>query len=135
MKEVLYNIYYKNKKASIFWLIFVFPFLLFSQVEQEQDSIKTGSDLGKLNPPNPNSIINAYTYNPLTDRYIYTSTVDGFNINYPLVLTPAQYQELVLREEMRKYYKEKSAAVDGKKEDAKRDLLPRYYVNSKLFEI
>ena len=134
MKEVLYNIYYKNKKASIFWLIFVFPFLLFSQVEQEQDSIKTGSDLGKLNPPNPNSIINAYTYNPLTDRYIYTSTVDGFNINYPLVLTPAQYQELVLREEMRKYYKEKSAAVDGKKEDAKRDLLPRYYVNSKLFE-
>ena len=38
---------------------------------------------------------------------------------------------------MRKYYQEKSAAIDGKKsgsEAAKKDLLPRYYVNSKFFE-
>ena len=54
-----------------------------------------------------------------------------------MILTPKQYQELVLREQMRKYYQEKSAAMDGKKagsEEAKKDLLPRYYVNSKFFE-
>jgi cell surface protein SprA len=54
-----------------------------------------------------------------------------------LILTPDQYQELILREEMRKYYQEKSAAMDGQKagsEEAKKNLLPRYYVNSKFFE-
>ncbi|WP_370519341.1 cell surface protein SprA [Flavobacterium sp. 9AF] len=119
-------------------LFFGFLLLFFLQVNaQVNDSIQTGADLGKIKSPNPNSIVEAYTYDVVTDRYIYTRTFDGFNVNYPLVLTPQQYQELVLREEMRKYYREKSAAVDGKKEDSKdkkKDLLPRYYVNSKFFE-
>ncbi|WP_370277494.1 cell surface protein SprA [Flavobacterium sp. J27] len=119
-------------------LFFGILLLLFLHVNgQENDSIQSGVDLGKIKVPNPNSIIEAYEYDVTTDRYIYTHTFDGFNVNYPLVLTPQQYQELVLREEMRKYYREKSAAVDGKKEgseDKKKDLLPRYYVNSKFFE-
>ena len=119
-------------------LFFLLPVVAFAQVEEEdKDSIKNGVDLGKIDVPNPSSIIEAYTYDPVTDRYIYTNTFDGFNVNYPIVLTPEQYQELVLREEMRKYYQEKSAAIDGKKEgseEAKKDLLPRYYVNSKFFE-
>ena len=133
MKELLHNMLYLIRKVVVIF-IFTLPFLSYSQNSQEQDSVKTGSDLGKIKPPDPSSVLSAYTYNAATDRYIYTSSVDGFNINYPLVLTPAQYHELVLREEMRKYYKEKSLAIDSKKEDAKRDLLPRYYVNSKLFE-
>ncbi len=132
--------YTKNSLSSIisiFRILFFFaPVISFAQTE-EQDSIKTGVDIGKIEVPNPKSIVEAYTYDPITDRYIYTRTFDGFNINYPLVLTPEQYQELVLREQMREYYQEKSAAIDGKKEgsqDAKKDLLPRYYVNSKFFE-
>ncbi|MQP25323.1 cell surface protein SprA [Flavobacterium sp. LMO8] len=116
----------------------LFSFSLQAQVDEEvQDTVKTGVDLGKLSMPNPSSVLENYTYDPASDRYIYTSTVDGFNINYPMILTPKQYEELVLREQMRKYYQEKSAAIDGKKagsEDAKKDLLPRYYVNSKFFE-
>jgi cell surface protein SprA len=125
------------KAFKIFKILFIFlPAFAFAQVEEEQDTIKNGVDLGKLNMPNPTSIVEAYTYDPITDRYIYTNTFDGFNINYPVVLTPEQYQELVLREEMRKYYQEKSAAIDNKSEDeeAKKNLLPRYYVNSKFFE-
>ena len=116
-------------------MLFVAPFT-FSQ-EIEIDSTKTGYSQGTLGIPNPTSILEAYTYDPVADRYIYTNTFDGFNINYPIILTPSQYEELVLRESMRKYYQEKLSAVDGKKEGseaAKRDLLPRYYVNSKLFE-
>nr|WP_111566371.1 cell surface protein SprA [Flavobacterium aquaticum] len=115
-----------------------FSFSLQAQVdEEEKDTVKTGVDLGKLSMPNPVSILDRYVYDPASDRYIYTSSVDGFNIRYPMILTPKQYQELVLREQMRKYYQEKSAAMDGKKagsEEAKKDLLPRYYVNSKFFE-
>ncbi|WP_430400011.1 cell surface protein SprA [Flavobacterium sp.] len=134
---VIKNTFYKFIQV-IKVFVFIAPFLVFSQVnEEENDSIKTGVDIGKIEVPNPQSIVEAYTYDPGTDRYIYTNTFDGFNINYPLVLTPNQYQELVLREEMRKYYQEKSAAIDGKKagsEEAKKDLLPRYYVNSRFFE-
>jgi hypothetical protein len=34
----------------------------------------------------------SYTYDPVTDRYIYTNSVDGFSINYPIILTPKQYE-------------------------------------------
>ena len=137
MKNI--NIKAINKlQYSLALLCVLFSFSLQGQVDEEaQDTVKTGVDLGKLTMPNPVSILDKYTYDAASDRYIYTSSVDGFNINYPLILTPKQYQELVLREQMRKYYQEKSAAMDGKKagsEEAKKDLLPRYYVNSKFFE-
>jgi cell surface protein SprA len=76
-------------------------------VTQEKDTVKTGIDLGKIEIPNPKSILESYTYDPVTDRYIYTKSIDGFNINYPLILTPKQYQELMLREQMRNFYQEK----------------------------
>ncbi len=123
------------KCLTALFLLFIAPFS-FSQ-EIEIDSTKTGYSQGTIGIPNPTSILEAYTYDPISDRYIYTNTFDGFNINYPIILTPNQYEELVLRESMRDYYQEKLGALDGKKEgseEAKRDLLPRYYVNSKLFE-
>jgi cell surface protein SprA len=52
-------------------------------------------------------------------------------------LTPKEYESLVLKESMRDYFKKKTDAIDGKKEGsdaAKKDLLPKYYVNSSLFE-
>ncbi|MEO0045773.1 MAG: hypothetical protein RL705_964, partial [Bacteroidota bacterium] len=75
-----------------------------------QDS--TGYATGRMEIKNPNSIVNAYKYDPVTNRYIYSSTFEGFNINYPLILTPKEYQELVLRESMREYFKKKSDAID-----------------------
>ncbi|MCP2027060.1 cell surface protein SprA [Flavobacterium sp. HSC-32F16] len=86
---------------------------------------------------NPPSILSAYKYDPVTDRYIYTTSVDGFSINYPLVLTPKEYEDLLLKESRRDYFRKKMDAIDGKKtgaEAAKKDLLPRYYINSSLFE-
>ena len=118
--------------AAVF-LLLIAPFAFAQEVEI--DSTKMGYSQGSLGISNPSSILEAYTYDPVTDRYIYSNTFEGFNINYPIILTPAQYEELVLRESMREYYKQKLSAVDGKKEgseEAKRDLLPRYYVNSKL---
>ncbi|MBP8157085.1 MAG: cell surface protein SprA, partial [Flavobacterium sp.] len=108
----------------------------FSQVTPTP-SDSTGYNTGRVQIKNPKSIVNAYTYDPVTNRYIYTSTFEGFNINYPIILTPKEYEELVMREAMRDYFKKKSDAIDGKKEGseaAKKDLLPRYYVNSGFFE-
>ncbi|NUY81600.1 cell surface protein SprA [Flavobacterium sp. MAH-1] len=107
-----------------------------AQVDEEDDTPQDtiGYNQGNMQLPNPPSIVDAYTYDPVTNRYVYTSKVDDFNINYPIILTPEEYQELVQRERMRAYFKEKSDAIDGKNEEAKKDLLPRYYVNSGFFE-
>ncbi|RTY90058.1 cell surface protein SprA [Flavobacterium sp. GT3R68] len=125
-------------KISIFLLVLFSNFSLHAQVDEEaQDSIKTGYDTGEIQIKNPPSILQAYTYDPVTNRYIYTNSIDGFNINYPIILTPKEYDELVMRESMREYFRKKSDAIDGKKEGseaAKKDLLPRYYVNSGFFE-
>ena len=124
-------------KFSIIALFFLSIFSAKSQVVPEpQDTIK-GYNISKLEISDPKSIIEAYSYDPITDRYIYTKTFEGFNINYPIVLTPAEYQELMAREAIRDYFQKKSDAIDGKKEaskDAKKDLLPRYYINSGFFE-
>ncbi|MES2411320.1 MAG: cell surface protein SprA [Bacteroidota bacterium] len=122
-----------NFKKLILGLVLLLSSTVFSQVNPTQvDS--TGYSTGRVEIQDPNSIVNAYTYDIASDRYIYTKTVDGFNIDYPIILTPKEYEELVLRESMRQYYKDKSNAIAGKNEAAKKDLLPRYYVNSSFFE-
>jgi cell surface protein SprA len=124
--------------------IFTFLIVLFcvsislAQVkEQSQDTTKTGFSLGKVEIKDPQSVLSGYTYDPLTDRYIYSKSVAGFSINYPIILTPKEYESLLLKESMRDYFKQKTDAMDGKKEgseEAKKNLLPKYYVNSSLFE-
>ncbi|MFC4722514.1 cell surface protein SprA [Geojedonia litorea] len=107
------------------------------QTPVPQDTTKTGFSLGRINMPNPDSIISKYTYDPISDRYIYTETVGKFNINYPIILTPAEYQRLVILESQKSYYKQKIDAADGKKagsEDIQKNLLPEFYVNSGFFE-
>ena len=105
--------------------------------EPVQDSVKTGYHVGKIKMPNPNSIETKYTYDPVTDRYIYTEKIGGFNINYPVILTPDEYYALVARENLKGYYKEKIDAFDGKKdgaEEGRKNLLPEFYVKSDFFE-
>jgi len=126
------------QKISIFLVVLFCGFVSWAQVDEEaQDTIKTGYSLGKIQIKNPQSVLSGYTYDPVTDRYIYTNSVDGFSIDYPIVLTPKQYEDLVLKESMKDYFKKKIDAIDGKKEgseEEKKNLLPRYYVNSGLFE-
>lgn len=125
-------------KILLFLLVLLCGNVLRAQVDPAiQDTTKTGFSVGKLELQNPPSVLSAYKYDPVTDRYIYTSSVDGFSIDYPLVLTPKEYEDLMLKESRRNYFRQKMNAIDGKKagsEEAKKDLLPRYYINSSLFE-
>ena len=125
-------------KICVFLAVLLCGFASLAQGnEPAQDTTKTGYSLGKVQIKDPKSILSAYTYDPKTDKYIYTSSVSGFSIKYPLILTPKEYENLVLKESMKDYFKKKSDAIDGKKQGSeadKKDLLPRYYVNSGLFE-
>ncbi|MFL9843110.1 T9SS outer membrane translocon Sov/SprA [Flavobacterium rhizosphaerae] len=135
--------YSKDFFSTLYYTFSVVFFLLAvpaqAQIDEEeeeaaQDTIQ-GYNSGQIEIANPSSIIDAYTYDPITDRYIYTKNFEGFNINYPIILTPEQYQELVLRESMRQYYRDKLKALDpNATAEEQKDLLPRYYVNSSFFE-
>ncbi len=126
---------------KLFFLLFIFLWtsVTWSQETDEQptDSVQTGVALGKIVLENPKSIVSKYTYDPQLDRYIYTESVGNYDINYPIILTPAQYLELVRKESMKSYFKDKIDAFSGKKagsEEARRNLLPNFYVNNNFFE-
>ena len=125
-------------KISVFFLILFSGFNLQAQnTTTPQDSTKMGFSVGQIGISNPPSVVNLYTYDPKTDRYIFTSTIAGYSINYPKFLTPKEYEAMVLKESIRNYYKKKLDAIDGVKkgtEEAKKDLLPKYYVNNSFFE-
>lgn len=138
MKTEYSKDFYIKLKLAVSVLFLFFSFTAQAQEDEEdnekQDTL-TGYNTGRVELDNPKSIVEAYTYDPVTDRYIYTEDFEGFNITYPIILTPEEYNELVLRESMREYYQQKSKALDGKgTEEEQKDLLPRYYVNSKFFE-
>ncbi len=104
---------------------------------QPQDSAQNPFALGKIALKNPESILSRYAYDPILNQYIYTETIGGYPINYPLILTPRQYYDLALRESMKDYFKEKADALSGEKkkaEEKRKNLLPNLYVNSGLFE-
>src|SRR5690606_30026541 len=120
-----------------FLFLVLFCSLMAWSQEPVQDSIQTGFSLGNIQIPNPNSVESKYTYDPVTDRYIFTEKIGNYNINYPLILTPKGCQDLVLKENLRSYYKEKIDAFDGRKDgtqDGQRNLLPKFYVKSDFFK-
>ena len=120
---------------SIFLILFLSSIKILAQVDQPRDTI--GYNKGKIAIGNPPTVVDSYTYDPISDKYIYTSKVGTFNANYPLILTREEYEKLVLKESIRKYFRGKNDAIDGKKEGSiakKKDLLPRFYVNSGFFE-
>nr|WP_242015572.1 cell surface protein SprA [Robertkochia marina] len=126
-------------KKAVFTILCVFVGVLSYAQEtdpQPQDSVQTGVSLGKIKLKNPADIISKYTYDPALDRYIYTEKVGAFDTRYPLILTPDQYRELILKQEMRSYFHEKIDAVTGRSgdEEGQKNLLPSFYVNSDFFQ-
>ena len=132
------------KKNLCVYKICAFLILLFcgfvSQAQVNpvpQDTIITGYSTGKIDIKDPQSIVKAYAYDPATGMYVLSKTVGGFPTSYPSILSPKEYEERVRKESMRNYFRDKLDAIDGKKGEgdaAKKDLLPRYYIKSGLFE-
>ncbi|WP_374505490.1 cell surface protein SprA [Flavobacterium sp.] len=126
-----------NKICQLLLILFSTYVVQAQGTSVAQDTIPKGYSTGKIAIKNPKSILSGYTYDPVTDRYVYTNSVEGFTIDYPIILTPREYENLVLKESMRNYFRKKLDAVDGKKQGAdaaKKDLLPKYYIKSGLFE-
>ncbi len=106
-------------------------------VAQETPQDTTGYVLGNIDLPDPDSIVSMYEYDPVLDRYFYKESLGDINLGLPLVLTPEEFEDLVLSQEMRDYFKMKNDALSGRKEgseEIQKDLLPDFYVNNSFFE-
>ncbi|MBC2838781.1 cell surface protein SprA [Robiginitalea sp. SC105] len=133
--------FYTKFRLPFIFLLILLVFTAFpahgQDTETEADSVQTGVALGSIRMENPPSIVSKYTYDPKLDRYIYTESVGDYDISYPIILTPEAYFELVRKEGMKSYFKDKIDAFSGKKEgseEARKNLLPNFYVNSSFFE-
>ena len=116
-----------------FFLMGLLTFMLIVEVNAQENE----ADLGEINIPNPSSYIENYEYDAASDLYYFNVKVGTYDISYPIILTPEEYQKLILKEDLKNYYKSKIDAAEGKKdgsEDNQRNLIPEIYVNSQLFE-
>ena len=114
---------------SLLWILFG-SIAVFAQ-DQEQ------ADLGEIHLPLPSSVESQYTYDPESNRYIFSQEIGGYPISVPLVLTVQEFQALVLKEKMQTYFRDKVQALSGRApnlEDSQKNLLPELYVNNKFFE-
>lgn len=96
----------------------------------EFDNTQSGNLM--LNTPSEIEV----TYDPILKRYIIREKIGDYYISQPKYMTTDEYVQYRLKEDMLAHYKEKLKAIGGKtagSEEAQRDLLPTYYVNSDFF--
>lgn len=76
------------------------------------------------------------SYDKALNKFVVIERVGEYRIGTPIYMTPREYDKYRLRNDMKGYFKEKVLASSGKEgsEEARKNLLPKYYVNSKFFE-
>ena len=138
----------KRKKNNIFKIGIVLLFLSFvSQAQNINNNASVATDTISSLPYNftPTQYGNLFLngakseviYDPESGKYIFVEKIGDYYVKSPIYMTAKEYKEYRLKRDMLDYFKTKISAVDGKKkgsEEAKKDLLPKYYVNSKFFE-
>ena len=110
-----------NTKISLYILYILTLVLCFGtslwaqQSPVIRDSTSTTFSFNNINVPDISTIVNLYSYDPITNRYYYTSKIGEFDINFPIILTPKEFEELIQKENIKSYYKEKIEAYAGLK--------------------
>ena len=119
-------------KLKFYNFLLFFLLTVFNVMSQDMDYV-----MGEMDMPKTLNYLENYKYDSNRNLYYYLSETGKFNINYPIVLTPDEYQDLILKEDLKNYYKSKIDAAEGKKEGSENDqknLIPEIYVNSEIFE-
>ena len=101
------------------------------------DTIENTVYLGKFKLKTPSFFKSKYTYDPLLDKYIYTTKIGEIDVGVPLILTPQEYRERVKEESIKSYFSEKIDLLkedDTNESDKLKNLLPDLYINSNFFQ-
>ena len=123
-----------NKYLGLNFLLL--PLLMFCSFSM-WGQVESSYDLSKSRYTKYKGISSKYTYNPKTGMYLYTETIEGYPINAPMVLSPKEFEAMLLAEQMKGYFQGKIAALSGNAEnlsETQKNLLPEVYINSKFFQ-
>ena len=130
MIESIYGVNYRLLKDYILLIFFIFFSVGLSFAQNSYD-------LNNLGFNDTKNIEEKYIYNPELNKYIISSEVGDYPITYPLVLTVEEFEALVLKKQLRKYFNNKIIALSGKGnniDDLQKNLLPESYVNKSFFQ-
>ena len=87
-----------------FQLYFLFIFLLIGNFSYSQNEVNKDSiNKIKISIPESSIIDNIYDYDPMTDMYYLSKSIGGYPINYPLVLSPKEYEKWILKQDLKIY--------------------------------
>ena len=120
-----------------FFLFILYNHNLLGQRIINLDTIGNTVYLGKFKLKPPSFFISKYSYDPLIDKYIYTTKAGEIDVGIPLVLSPSEYRKLVRDNNIKNYFQEKLKLLeDEDSNDSKKlkNLLPDLYINSNFFE-
>ncbi|NNC69377.1 MAG: cell surface protein SprA, partial [Flavobacteriaceae bacterium] len=75
-------------------------------------------------------------YDPDREQYIFLEKIGDYYIEHPFYMTKEEYKKYRLQKDIAEYFKEKSTAFSSQKnrDEAQKNLLPKYYVRSEFFE-
>ncbi|SEE07434.1 cell surface protein SprA [Tenacibaculum sp. MAR_2010_89] len=93
------------------------------------------SQKGKLFLNNPSQF--QVRYDKAINKFVIVEKIGDYYIGTPVFMTPREYEKYRLKNDMKDYFKEKVDATNSRKKGnnkARKNLLPKYYVNSKFFE-
>ena len=119
-----------------------FAFVLFfnnviGQKTVNLDTIENTVYLGKFKLKTPSFFKSKYTYDPVLNKYIYSTKLGDIDVGMPLVLTPEEYRKRIKEENIKSYFSDKIDLLkDEDPEDISKlkNLLPDLYINSNFFQ-
>ena len=120
-----------------FFLVTLYNYNLLGQKIIHLDTIGNTVYLGKFKLKPPSFFISKYTYDPLIDKYIYTTKAGEIDVGIPLLLSPSEYRKLVRDNNIKNYFQDKLKLLEDEDSDEStklKNLLPDLYLNSNFFE-
>ena len=120
-----------------FFLVTLYNHNLLGQKIINLDTIGNTIYLGKFKLKPPSFFISKYTYDPLIDKYIYTTKAGEIDVGVPLLLSPRDYRNLIRDNNIKKYFQDKLKLLEDEDSDESKklkNLLPDLYINSNFFE-
>ena len=93
----------------------------FSDIQIYAQNLGSGaSDYSFVNP-DKQKLSEIYIYNPIKNIFILDLKKQPIRLDLPLVLSPKEYSQLVLRQEIGSYFKNKVRAIGSNKKELEED--------------
>ena len=125
--------YFFANYGFVFYIVII---SFFSEIQiYAQNFSSVASDYSIINPIKI-KLSEIYNYDPIKNIFILDFKKQPVRLDLPLVLSPKEYSQLVLKEGIESYFKNKVRAIGSNKkelEEIQKDLLPDLYVNSNFF--